>query len=62
MPRYLSDLTMGPERRKLMRAERVQERLAKAGNDLVYTENVTVIDPAGRKPKRTEIRFAAATK
>jgi hypothetical protein len=43
-----------------IRTERVQERLSKAGADLVYTETVTVTEPAGGKPKRTEIRFPAA--
>jgi hypothetical protein len=40
-----------------IRTDRVKERLAKAGGELVYTENLTAIDPVGAKPKRTEIRF-----
>ena len=43
-----------------VRTDRVQDQLAKAGGNLVYTETVTTIDPPGGKPKRTEIRFAAA--
>ena len=39
-----------------IRTERVQERLSKAGDDLLYTETVTVIDPPGGKPKRSEVR------
>lgn len=42
-----------------IRTERVQERLARKGNDLVYTEIVTIIEPAGGRPKRAEIHFAA---
>ena len=41
-----------------IRTERVQERLSKSGRDLLYTESVTVVDPVGGKPKKTEIRFA----
>ena len=43
-----------------IRTDRVQETFARAGDALVYTEIATTIDPPGRKPKRTEIRFAAA--
>ena len=42
-----------------IRTERVQEKLSKAGSELVYGETVTVIDPAGGKPKHTEVKFAA---
>ena len=42
-----------------IRTERLQERLSKVGGDLVYTETVTTIEPAGGKPKKTETRFAA---
>ena len=41
-----------------VRTERIEERLAKAGNELVYTETVTNVGPPGGKPKRTEIRYA----
>jgi hypothetical protein len=44
-----------------IRTERTHERLSKSGKDLLYTETVTVIDPKGGKPKRTEIRFPAAS-
>jgi hypothetical protein len=42
-----------------IRTERARETLSKAGADLVYAETVTVIEPAGAKPRYTEVRFAA---
>ena len=41
-----------------VRTERVEERLARAGNELVYTETVTNVDAPTAKAKRTEIRYA----
>jgi hypothetical protein len=41
-----------------IRTERVQEKLAKVGSDLVYSETATSIEPAGAKPRRVEVRHA----
>jgi len=42
-----------------IRTERVEQRLAKSGGDLVYSETVTIIEPAGGKPRHVEVRYAA---
>ncbi|HET9653671.1 MAG TPA: hypothetical protein VFP36_15835, partial [Usitatibacter sp.] len=42
-----------------IRTDRVQQRLAKAGRDLVYSETATAIDLPGAKPTRIEVRYAA---
>ena len=41
-----------------IRTERVEERLSKAGGELVYTESVTNVGKGAVKPKVTEIRYA----
>ncbi len=43
-----------------IRTERVQEKLAKVGADLVYSETATSIEPARGKSRHVEVRHAAA--
>lgn len=45
----------------VLRTERVEEVLERdAKGDLVYSETVTVVEPPGGKPKRSEARFRLA--